>query len=99
MRAEFPGNKSILPHEFMRLIVGIKNPLDVEAYTVLFSIKVLIKVRSLLTRSGWDYYQWVDSFLESFRESVSQEDYFKRINWDSALTILNIIECQQGKKK
>lgn len=66
------------------------------------NLKIFMKLGGLFTKIGWEYYRWIDSFLENIEKEVSRNKFFERINWEAALTVLqcsNIKQSNAQKKK
>jgi hypothetical protein len=53
-------------------------------------IQITIKLRAMLSTNGWEYYRWVDSFLERIENEISREAFFNRIQWES---VVSLLEC------
>ncbi len=53
-------------------------------------IQITIKLRAMLSTNGWEYYRWVDSFLERIENEISREAFFDRIQWES---VVSLLEC------
>jgi hypothetical protein len=99
----YDGYATILPRNFEESYLHL--PPDVE-YTdegprVLYyggpveihiDIQVTVKSRAMLSSSGWNYYRWVDSFLERIEKEVSREAFFNRIQWENVVTLLECIK-------
>jgi len=50
-------------------------------------MRVRVKRRALFSRSGWDYYRWLDSFIYEYYEEAHADRFYKAIGWETALTI------------
>jgi hypothetical protein len=50
---------------------------------------------------GWEYYQWIDSFLEYFEKKVSFDAFLVHIDWRSVETQIraNILREKRIQKK
>jgi hypothetical protein len=59
-------------------------------YEIHVDIQITVKSRAMLSNSGWEYYRWVDSFLERIEKEVSREAFFNRIQWES---VVSLLEC------
>lgn len=96
----FGGFSTNLPNEkeFLNEYVGVRNlhkkRQDLHVYSIDINIKVTIKYIAFLTPLGWEYYNWVDSFLDSINDHISKNEYFNRIQWLAAHTVL---KCLKGK--
>ncbi len=78
--------------------MGIDNWKIITAYEINIDIDVLIKLGALFTKSGWEYYYWIDSFLEQLDADISKDTFFERIGWETVLTIIQCFEHKEKKK-
>ena len=67
------------------------NPLEIHV-----DIQITVKSRAMLSSSGWEYYRWVDSFLERIEVEISREAFFNRIQWES---VVSLLECLKHRPK
>jgi hypothetical protein len=85
----YAGYSANLPKHFEVLFFGVSTftfaPLEVR-----IEAEVVIKPWSLLRQRGWQYYEWVDSFLERLDERTSLEQFESRIQWESNVTRLRM---------
>ncbi len=98
----FEGFTTVLPRGFERYYLGIRNWQDNAEYKLRIDIQVLMKLGALFSRAGWEYYYWVDSFLDKIEDRVSEDAFFKRLDWESVLTLLQClkrIERNDAKKE
>jgi len=68
-------------------------------YEIFIDIKTVIKLGAILSNNGWEYYRWVDSFLNEIENAVSRVAFFRRINWDSNLASLRCLSNTQKANK
>jgi hypothetical protein len=87
----FDAMNTVTPRRFHKYVLDVDTPLDISDFQVAMTIDVRFKLGALLSLAGWDYYRWVDSFLERFRDSFSEDAFFERIGWQQALTVLDFI--------
>ncbi|NTG49402.1 hypothetical protein G6M04_18645 [Agrobacterium rhizogenes] len=59
---------------------------EMHAYSC--DVKIQVKMHKLwmLTRSGWDHFAWLDSFLEKLHRQFSFSAFIEEIGWETALT-------------
>lgn len=89
---EFFGNETSLPFEFHKYVLDFHGSrLHTKTYDIKIGIKLTFKPISFVTARGWNYYYWADSFLKNLRESFGRDAYFKKIEWESSVTILNYL--------
>jgi hypothetical protein len=61
---------------------------DLTPYKVDLRIQTKMKWRGLLSSRGWDYYQWLDEFVEVLRREMSADEFVDRIGWATAKTLI-----------
>lgn len=92
LEVNFSGFNTNLPRGFERLYLDGMSLDDVGAYRVDIKAIVNFKPLALLSQSGWQYHSWLDSFLTSLEEDVAKEEFFKRIDWDRAITVARVVQ-------
>ncbi|WP_121420636.1 hypothetical protein [Acidovorax sp. 94] len=88
----FDGFASVLPRGFEELYLGEVEFPDVSVYQVGISVNVEFKPFALLTRTGWDYHAWIDSFLLKVDHRFSGDSFLKHIQWSGAVTLARVVE-------
>ncbi|MFL5590853.1 MAG: hypothetical protein ACJ8DI_24840 [Ktedonobacteraceae bacterium] len=99
MAVRYDGHATMLPRNFEEYYLHL--PHDVEytnegtrfLYSLLeihVDIQITVKSQAMLSSSGWEYYRWVDSFLERIEKEISREAFFNRIQWES---VVSLLEC------
>ena len=96
---QFLGFNTVLPEGFEEYYMGIKEEEDINIYKVDINIKVLKKLSALFSKAGWEYYYWVDSFLDEIEDSVSQDAFFDQIGWETVFTVLQCFNHGQSKSE
>jgi len=81
----FDGFGANLPSGFAKLYTGHKHS-DIEVFKIDLNIKIWFNWWSLLTNSGWEYYRWLDSFLDRMAQGFSFERFLLDIGWETALS-------------
>ncbi len=99
LNIDFRGFNTYIAADFLELYMGIPFSSSYDEYMVEISVKVTTKAMALLSRSSWEYYQWVDSFLHLLREKSSTESFLNKINWETAVTIHQINNMEKKAKK
>lgn len=92
----FEGFSTVLPEMFIEYYLGINDPIKCHVFALKIDMQIVMKLRALSSSSGWEYYHWVDSFLNIIEDKVSKNAFFEGINWESACTIF---QCQSIKQK
>lgn len=86
----FEGYSAVFPPQFEELYLGCsfgKKP----PYMVQIVVDVQFGLLSLFSIKGWEYYRWLDSFLEEMRSSFSFEDFIEDIGWSVAVSTATTI--------
>lgn len=91
---DFGGFGAAIPWEYQRHILRI-DPKDCHDYQVGVNLNVSFKFASLFLPGGWEYYRWIESFIESFDANFSEERHFIDIGWESVLTLIQYHENQK----
>ena len=87
-----PGYNTNLPANFESLYMeGIKNR-EASTYKIHITANIRFKPISLISRKGWQYHSWLDSFISSLEEDFSKEYFFKKIDWDRSATIARLVK-------
>ena len=76
-----------------------KDPDEVVAYKVNIGLHCRVKARSLISWSGWKYYQWVESFLSKMTKKLSVDLYLERLNWNTVALIHEIMRNEPPSNK
>lgn len=92
----FEGFSTVLPEMFIEYYLGINDPIKCHVFALKIDMQIVMKLRALFSSSGWEYYHWVDSFLDIIEDEVSKNAFFEGINWESACTIF---QCQNIKQE
>ncbi|MDC7712414.1 hypothetical protein [Vogesella indigofera] len=100
LSVSFDGIGSAIPRGFEELYLGDFEFSDISVYQVGISVRVNFKPFSLLSRTGWEYHSWLDSFLIKLDHQFSRTSFIKHIQWHGAATLARVIErviAKQGK--
>ena len=99
IKAEIDKYAINLPEDFLELYLGLKdvaqkryNPLRVK-----IKIKSKLKVKSLFLKTGWNYYLWLDKFLEYVRREFSMKDFFDSVSWKSIRALQHVTKINKKK--
>lgn len=90
---EFVGTSTIFPSRFEELYLGRKFD-ELSLYDVRLHVAVEFKWLSFFTNKGWDYYEWLDSFLDELAKDFEFSEFLERINWEAAATVATILETK-----
>jgi hypothetical protein len=78
----YSGAATNLPSDLLTYYVGV-NHREVHVKQIGIRIEADIKRWSLLHPFGWEYYQWVDSFIKKLEADIDRDTFLERINWDT----------------
>ena len=82
---DFEGFATVLPRRFEEFYLGVHFN-DVTSYMVNLRIDVKFAWWALFTPAGWEYYRWLDSFVEEISKAFSFERFIADVGWHTALT-------------
>lgn len=94
----FEGFCTVLPVGFEQYYLRLNDFHNITEYKLNIDIQVLMKSGALFSRAGWEYYHWVDSFLDEIDDEISEDAFFSRLNWESVFTVLQCLEQAQSSK-
>lgn len=97
LTVRFEGFGTILPEGFEQCYLGMNTWEDINEYKLSMDIQVSMKLRTLFSRTGWEYYYWVDSFLDGIEDEISKDAFFDRIGWETAYTLLQCFNLKHKK--
>lgn len=69
-----------------------------EGYQMQVELRIKFKLLKFIFNGKWEYFYWLDSFLERINHSMSSSEYFERINWESTYTMLEVIKKNKDSK-
>lgn len=99
MRVNFGGYGTNLPRGFSELYIGNLSFPDVSTYKIGITTTVQFKPFALLSRAGWEYHQWLDSFLEKLERDFSKRAFLDHIQWNTAITAARVVERTLSKRR
>ncbi|MDR6461608.1 hypothetical protein [Chryseobacterium sediminis] len=86
------GVNTYISSEYRKLYLGFEK-LDDPTFITNYKIEINFKRFSFLKSSSWEYYEWLDSFLEEFEKKVSEKFYFEyKIEWDRIYPIIKTLQ-------
>jgi len=92
----FEGFAANLPSNFEKLYLG-KNFLSVSSYGVRLVINIKFSLTALMTSKGWDYYWWLDSFLDKLEQEFSSEHFYQKISWNQNSALIHMLDIKSKK--
>ncbi|OPG98841.1 hypothetical protein B2I21_11005 [Chryseobacterium mucoviscidosis] len=63
-----------------------------EGYKINIELRIKFKILKFLVNGKWEFFYWLDSYLDKINKDMSADLYFERINWESTYTILETIK-------
>jgi len=99
MRVNFGAYRANLPRGFSELYIGNLSFPDVSTYKIGITATVHFKPFALLSRAGWEYHQWLDSFLEKLECDFSKRAFLDHIQWNTAITAARVVERTLSKRR
>lgn len=85
-KVNYNGYGNVLPRGFEHYYCGFKSYDDSWTTKINIDFSVEFKPVSLVSKGGWDYYEWIELFLEKIEGNFSEEYFFKKINWAQVYT-------------
>jgi len=83
------GANTIVAPDFERYYLFIDKFGKAGIFEIYAQVKIKFNLRSFFSITGWEYYQWVDSFLQTLDQDISQKVFLENINWNMALTFIH----------
>ena len=85
------GYGNVLPKGFEKYYCGYRTYSETDNTKINVEIDVAFKINTIWSKGGWDYYEWIELFLQKVEENFSEEYFFKKINWNQiyAQTIID----------
>jgi hypothetical protein len=91
--SDFRGFGYNMPAEFLKRYLKIDDENEtVSVYGIKIIVDITFKAKSLLSQGDLKYYLWVDEFMRTLDDYLSGETFFKRIGWNSAMTIIRCLD-------
>lgn len=98
-KIDFNGFNTNLPIHFEEYYLGIKNFKEVDFYQIDLYCGVEFKLKTFLTSSGWDYFTWVDTFIEALNKKMSKKAFLTEINWATTKTLIKVMKNMTKEKE
>ena len=88
----YAGAGEVLPRGFEKYYLGYKSFDDFSTNLIEIKITVKFKNKSLISIKGWDYYEWIELFLEEIKNKFDTDTFFQSINWKQIYTQIKVKE-------
>ncbi|WAC03033.1 hypothetical protein N7U66_05225 [Lacinutrix neustonica] len=87
------GINTYIPWEYRKYYLGSEYNNDQPAFIATYEIEIHFHLSSLFKTNSWQYYEWVDSFINQIEADISEEYYFnKKIEWDKTYPIIKMLK-------
>jgi hypothetical protein len=93
----YSGADELLPADFEKYYLRLQEynqsskPSMVKGKAIEIEVKVFFKNSIFFSRTGLQYYEWLDSYLDKLEEEFSTSYFFKKIGWDSVSTLMDCL--------
>ncbi|MGE0563565.1 MAG: hypothetical protein AB7O50_03535 [Pseudolabrys sp.] len=84
---KFDGYGAVLPFKFEESYLGTKFD-KTASYKVDIVVDVKFKWATILSRSGWQYFRWIDLFIRELERRFSFELFLDHVGWETARTMM-----------
>jgi len=92
LKVNYGGFGNVLPRGFETYYLGYTSYRDTWTTKIEVDITVEFKYFTVISKGGWDYYEWIELFLDKFEENFSEEYFFNKIKWDQVYVQTKIFE-------
>lgn len=92
----FEGFSANLPWQFEELFLGYTIQ-KIDPRVVSIIVDVDFGLLSLFSVKGWEYYRWLDSFLQELESAFSFEHFIQEIGWSVTLSTITSIRNFENK--
>lgn len=82
----FEGFNTHIDNQFVRFYIH-RVPFSFQSYAVSLSLSIRLKPLAMLSRKGWEYYRWRETFVACMEDAFSFERFKDHIGWETARTI------------
>lgn len=87
------GLNTYIPSEYEEHYLGLSYSSDLSAFISTYEIEVNFHMRSIFKTNSWQYYEWIDSFINQIENDISQKHYFKeKIEWEKTYPIIKMLK-------
>ena len=92
LKINYGGFGTVLPRGFENYYLGYKSYSDTWATKIDLDITIEFKYYTILSSGGWDYYEWIELFLEKVEHNFSKDYFFNNIKWNQIYVQTRILE-------
>jgi hypothetical protein len=95
---EITGMTTIVSENFIKYYIGNQKESDFIKYSIDTKIKIKFTLLAFFSNLGWNYFKWIDSFIDRYTDSFSEQRFLKRINWNTIDNIINVTKRLNDNK-
>ena len=94
LKVKFNEDGVLIDKDFEEYYLNIHNYFDADLemryYEYAFNIEVNVKLKlnTYFSKNKWEYYLWLENFIEDLENYLSLEKFMDAINWKTARTML-----------
>ncbi len=83
---------------FIKYYIGNHDDSDFIKYTMDTNIRIKFTLLAFITNLGWNYFKWIDSFIDRYADSFSEQRFLERINWNTIDNLINVTKSFNNEK-
>lgn len=92
------GKTTIVSENFIKYYVGNQKESDFIKYSMDTNIEIKFTLLAFFSNLGWNYFKWIDSFIDKYADSFSEQRFLKRINWNTIDNLINVTKRLNDNK-
>ncbi|MDP4270243.1 MAG: hypothetical protein Q8909_08960 [Bacteroidota bacterium] len=96
---EFAAMEKIDSDNFLNYYTDCNSNSEFTKYTINTNIKISFTFLAYITNLGWNYFKWIDSFIESYNKRFSEKKFFNKINWETIDILINVTKLLNKETK
>jgi hypothetical protein len=87
---EITGMTTLVSKNFIKYYTGNNDDSEFIKYTLDTNIRIKFTLLAFFSNLGWNYFKWVDSFIDRYEKSFSEQRFLNRINWNTIDNLINV---------
>lgn len=96
---QFEGMNTVLPRNFEEYYLYIDPGHDIHTFAIMVNVEVSFRFGVFMPTARREYHKWLDSFMETVEETVSQNKFIETIGWDTAVTVIDYMASKSNVKR
>ena len=89
----YTASNAYIPREFKRWYLGINENHYID-YSYSVKIDVTFRWWTAFGQKYKKYYRWIDGFISRLDDLMSEDTFYKKIEWETASTVMLCLEKQ-----